>query len=189
MLLQKRSSVKVMAIQSNGGVYNASLKLPEDATVCLGILTSISGIVPPNPTGLSNTGTGTGTGTGGTGTGTGTGGNNPNNTNTSLPYFAGVAGLVSPLTAGFVQSLGANSYPASGPTLISGIAATDQYLYYASPQSKGTATFWQGIGEGGFLLVGTVSVLINNISTVYQVWRTGNEGLGNISPINVIHLV
>ena len=59
-------------------------------------------------------------------------------------------------------------------------ANNNEYIYYCYPNSWGTSTFSVGGFVGGFELVSTINFTnINNVTTLYNVYRSTNKSLGN----------
>ena len=59
-------------------------------------------------------------------------------------------------------------------------ANDNEYIYYCYPNSWGTSTFSVGGFVGGFELVSTINFTnINNVTTLYNVYRSTNKSLGN----------
>lgn len=94
-----------------------------------------------------------------------------------LYYGVGVDGLH---TESDIKGLASQPLAASRATTFTVNAGSGQHIYFASPVSYGSATFTIGGFEGGFDLVGTVSVTnANGVTQNYYLYKSTNPNLGS----------
>lgn len=88
------------------------------------------------------------------------------------------------LTENFIKNLSNASLESSRNNNINYNVENLQYACYAIPSVFGTPTFTVGVLQGGFTLLGTVSLTNDyGITNNYDLWRSDNHSLGNIEVV------
>ncbi|MFN8356292.1 MAG: hypothetical protein U0Y10_17675 [Spirosomataceae bacterium] len=85
----------------------------------------------------------------------------------------------------FAQSLTSKAYINQTATFTA-TAGSNQYLFYAYPSDLGTPTFTFQSFQGGFILIGNVSITVNNQSGSYVLYRSLNANLSEVT-VTVTH--
>lgn len=94
-------------------------------------------------------------------------------------YGVGVDGLS---TEADIEALPSSFLAAARATSFAVTAGAGQHIYYAYPDSYGAATFFIGGFEGGFVLVGTVSVTnLHGVTQNYRLYKSVQPNLGSVT--------
>lgn len=96
-------------------------------------------------------------------------------------WGVGVDGLT---TESHIEALANNALASSRSRSFTLAPGSGEHMYYAFPSSYGTPTFTVGGFEGGFDLVGTVSVTnANGVAQNYLLYKSTNANLGSTNVV------
>jgi hypothetical protein len=92
----------------------------------------------------------------------------------------GVSTSTGPYDEAFIEALANQQLDNNRQTTFTVTAGANEYIFYAYPSAYGTGTFWVGGFEGGFSLVGTISVTnAYGVTQNYYLYRSDNHSLGS----------
>lgn len=92
----------------------------------------------------------------------------------------GVDSDTGPYDEAFVEALATQQLDNNRQSTFTVNAGAGEYIFYAYPSAYGAATFFVGGFEGGFSLVGTISVTnAFGVTQNYNLYRSDNHSLGS----------
>jgi len=92
----------------------------------------------------------------------------------------GVNSSTGPYDEAFIEALANQQLDNNRQVTFTVNAGAGEYIFYAYPSAYGTGTFFVGGFEGGFSLVGTISVTNSfGVTQNYYLYRSDNHSLGS----------